>query len=137
LDVFTVSGIPSGGTLTVMADDSATVLLNGVVLLAEATSAGNTYATCSDFGIGCVLPTTINLPASLLQTGSNTLEFEVAQRDGSSFGLDYSGIVLDPLSVAEPGTGFLALIGLLTLAIFGFCLEQSRITMQAVSAVQI
>ena len=100
-DVFNVPGTPTGGTLTVMADDSATVLLNGVVLMAEATSVGNNYATCSDFGIGCVRPTVLDLPASLLQTGSNTLEFEVAQRAGSSFGLDYAGSVIDPLPRAR------------------------------------
>jgi hypothetical protein len=114
-DTFTVPGTPTGGTLTVMADDSAAVLLNGVVLMVEATSVGNTYGTCSDFGIGCVHPTILDLPASLLVTGSNTLEFEVAQRDGSSFGLDYAGTVTDPLPVTEPPSGILLAIGLLML----------------------
>jgi hypothetical protein len=132
-DVFTVPGVATGGTLTVMADDSATVLLNGVTLMAEGASAGNTYATCSDFGIGCVSPTIINLPASLLQTGLNTLEFEVAQRDGSSFGLDYSGSVTDPASVPEPGSGMLLGVGLLMLSIAGCRREQLRTMMRTVS----
>src|SRR5271167_3918431 len=72
LDVFNISGTPTGGTISVMADDSATVILNGVTLMAEGSMAGNTYATCSDFGIGCLVPTIINLPTSALQTGSNT-----------------------------------------------------------------
>jgi hypothetical protein len=131
-DVFTLPGIATSGTLTVMADDSAAVLLNGVVLMAEADSAGNTYATCSDFGIGCVRPTTIDLPASLLQTGSNTLEFQVAQRDGSSLGLDYSGTVTDPPSVPEPGSEMLVGIGLLIVAIVGRRRAESHIVTKTI-----
>ena len=50
-DTFTLPGVATGGTLTVMADDSAAVFLNGVSLIAEATSVGNAYNTCSNFGI--------------------------------------------------------------------------------------
>ena len=51
-------------------------------MMGEAPMTGNGYRTCSEFGIGCLKPTTINLPGSDLHTGSNTLVFEVAQRDG-------------------------------------------------------
>lgn len=131
-DVFTVAGVATGGTLSVMADDSAAVLLNGVSLMAEATSVGNTYSTCSDFGIGCVSPVTIDLPASLLQTGVNTLEFQVAQRDGSSFGLDYSGSVADPLPVSEPGSGLQLGMGFLILAFVGYRRDESQMQMRAI-----
>ncbi len=118
-DVFTVPGTATGGSISVMADDSAAVYLNGVLLVPEAPSAGNTYRTCSDFGIGCVRPDVIDLPAADLQSGTNTLEFAVAQRDGSSYGLDYAGYVTDPLATPEPlslalvGTGLLAIAFLL------------------------
>jgi len=126
-DVFDISGTATGGSLTVMADDSATVLLDGVILMTEATSTGNTYGTCSDFGIGCVLPTTINLPASFLQSGLNTLEFQVAQRAGSSFGLDYSGSVIDPIEIPEPASGSMLGVGLLIFSAFVFRHTQLRI----------
>jgi MYXO-CTERM domain-containing protein len=119
-DTFNISGTPTSGTVTVMADDSAAVLLNGVQVMAEGTSVGNTYATCSNFGIGCLSPTTITLPASLLKSGSNTLEFEVAQRNGSSFGLDYLGSILTGsgtvTSTPEPAAGFMLGFGLLALS---------------------
>jgi hypothetical protein len=114
--VINLPGTATGGSLTVMADDSAAVLLNGVSLTSEAGSIGNIYTTCSDFGIGCVLPTTINLSAPLFHSGANTLEFQVAQRGGSSFGLDYSGSVSDVVDTAEPASGLMLGLGLLVLS---------------------
>lgn len=116
-DVFNISGTPYGGTIKVMADDSASVILNGVTLVTEASMTGNTYATCSDFGIGCLVPVTINLPTSALHAGSNTLEFDVAQHMGSSFGLDYSGYVTDTVSTPEPPSVVLLGFSLLVMAV--------------------
>jgi hypothetical protein len=112
-DIFNVAGTPTGGTLSVMADDSASVFLNGVLLQGEASGTNNKYTTCSDFGIGCVKPTTFNISASDLHSGSNTLRFDVAQRMGSSYGLDYAG---DVTSTPEPSSVSLLGFGLLTLA---------------------
>ena len=112
-DIFNVSGTPPGGSLSVMADDSASVFLNGTLLHGEASGKGNKYVTCSDFGIGCVRPTTFDISASDLLSGSNTLQFDVAQRAGSSYGLDYAGEVT---ATPEPSTVSLFGLGLLMLA---------------------
>lgn len=118
-DTFTLAGPATNGTLAVMADDSATVLLNGVQLIGE-TLANNTYAICSDFGVGCLQPTVLDLPVSLLQTGTNTLEFEVAQRAGSSFGLDFLGSITDPVNTPEASSGAFLVLALASLVMFGF-----------------
>jgi hypothetical protein len=126
-DVFNVSGTPTGGSISVLADDSAAVYLNGVLLQAEAPSAGNKYAICSDFGIGCLVATTINLPASDLNEGSNTLVFAVAQRNGVSFGLDYAGFVTDPsTTVPEPGMALLMMLGLVSVGGASFFRKTGR-----------
>ena len=114
-DVFNVSGTPDGGTLSVMADDSSGVFLNGVSLMGEASATGNNYVHCSDSGIGCLSPTTFDLPGSDLHTGLNTLEFQVAQRNGLSYGLDYAGSVSDPVATPEPASVSLMAFGLMML----------------------
>ena len=104
------------GSLSVMADDSVTLFLNGQLLIPEAPGAGNSYLTCSDFAMGCLGTTSAMVDLSpLLQGGLNTLQFDVAQRQNSSFGLDYTGSV-DTAQVPEPssllllGTGILGLV---------------------------
>jgi hypothetical protein len=123
-DSFNLAGAATSGTLAVMADDSATVLLNGVVLIGE-TTLNNTYAICSDFGVGCLQPTILDLPVSLLRSGANTLEFNVAQRNGSSFGLDYVGSIVDPVSTPEPSTTPSLVLGLGALVLIGFFRKSS------------
>lgn len=118
-DTFTLAGPATSGTLAVMADDSATVLLNGTQLIGE-TLANNTYRICSDFGVGCLQPTMLELPVSLLKTGSNTLEFQVAQRAGVSFGLDFLGSITDPVNTPEASSGAFLVLALAGLALFGF-----------------
>lgn len=113
-DHFTMSGNASSGWLEVMADDSTSVILNGVMLLHEASTTNNHYRTCSDFGIGCLGAYVIDLPQDLLKTGDNVLEFRVAQRAGSSFGLNYYGQITN---VPEPASLPLLIAGLAGLAV--------------------
>ena len=99
------------GTLTVMADDTTAVYLNGALVMSEATSIGNTYRVCSDFPVGCLEITRATLDISeFLQGGTNTLRFDVAQRANGSFGLDYEG---SAAAVPEPGTMLLLGSGLI------------------------
>jgi len=123
-DTFTLSGSATSGTLAVMADDSATVLLNGVALISE-TMTNNTYRICSDFGVGCLQPTILDLPVSLINSGSNTLEFEVAQRNGSSFGLDFLATIVDPVTTPEASTGAMLLLSVAGIALFGLYRKSS------------
>lgn len=93
-DTFTINGSPLSGSVNVLADDTTSVTLNGFLLMAQANGSGNTYATCSDTTIGCLTVTEGNVSLSgQLLSGLNTLDFTVAQRNGSSFGLDYAGVV--------------------------------------------
>jgi hypothetical protein len=114
-DTFNISGTATGGSITVMADDTASVFLNGHLLVTAPTSTGNGYAVCSDFAIGCLSSTalTINLPASDFVVGANTLQFDVTQVAGWSYGLDYSGSITDPpaSAIATPEPGSLVMLG--------------------------
>jgi PEP-CTERM motif-containing protein len=103
-DTFSLSGTPTSGSIEVMADDSTSVWLNGNLLVAEASTTNNTYSTCSDFAISCTGAYVINLPTDYLVTGNNVLQFDVAQRAGVSYGLDYYGTINTTAAVPEPSS---------------------------------
>jgi hypothetical protein len=117
-DVSNISATPSGRTIRVMAEDTAPEILRGSTLLAEASMTGNTYGAYSDCVTGCLVPTTINLPTTALQTGSNKSEFNAGQRKGSSSALDSLGYVTDTVRTPEPGSAMLLGLGLLMVAVF-------------------
>lgn len=105
-EVFSLASMPSSAMVTFAADDSAALWLNGSLVLAEASTAGNGYTVCSDFAPTCTLHTSVDVLPWLV-AGENTLRFDVAQRGGWSYGLNYSvGLLwLDepPLPTPEPG----------------------------------
>jgi len=103
------------GTLNVFADDTTAVLLDGLLLYAANPFQG---PACADGPIGCVKGNgaliNFNAPA-----GHHELEFDVFQRDGSTFGLLYNGLVTGDVRVTPEISsdilglsGGLALIGL-------------------------
>lgn len=109
---FFLDGTPDSARLSVLADDTTSVFVNGNPVAAQYTIAG---IHCAAQPIGCLAATrgdfgsAVLLP--LLNPGTNTIQFDVLQHDMASFGLDYSGtIVTNP----EPGTlGLVAVAGLL------------------------
>ena len=105
-------------SLSVLADDTLSVFLNGNLILQSAGPMGssNSYAKCSDVGPNCVNPLTFNFTG--LAAGQNTLTFDVKQVNLANEGLDFSGSIDAPSAVPEPlplallGTGLLGLVGL-------------------------
>jgi hypothetical protein len=110
---FVLTGAITAATLTVMADDSTSVVLNGHTLA--------TGSTCSNTPIGCLASTDgVFSFASLspyLVDGTNTLSFGVLQVHGSSFGLDFAGSVTDNTATPEPAPLAIVGAGLLVLSV--------------------
>jgi MYXO-CTERM domain-containing protein len=108
---FVLSGAITAATLTVMADDSTSIVLNGHTLATANTTPGS---TCSNTPVGCLTSTegvfTFSSLSLYLVDGANTLSFGTQQVNGSSFGLDFAGSVTDNTATPEPAP--LALIGL-------------------------
>jgi len=114
IDTFTLTGAPSlyFGSITVMADDSTSVTLNGHLLQAVNPNQG---ANCANAPIGCLTSTelTVALPSADFVTGANTLSFGVRQGiANTAFGLDFAGVVSntpEPASLGAFGLGMLVL----------------------------
>lgn len=88
-EAFSLASMPSSATVTFAADDSASLWLNGALVLAEASMVGNGYTVCSDAAPTCTGHTSVDV-LPWLAVGENVLRFDVAQRGGWSYGLNYS-----------------------------------------------
>jgi hypothetical protein len=109
------TGAIDTGTLSVLADDTVSIFLNGALILQSAgpMGPGNSYATCSDVGPNCITPLTFNFTG--FTAGLNTLTFDVKQVNLANEGLDFSGSISsvpEPLSLALFGTGLFGFVGL-------------------------
>ena len=102
----------SSGTITVLADDTASVYLNGVLIAAAASPATN--GTCDSGTPNCTVPAVYDLTNFV--DGTNVLSFSVLQEHGSAEGLDFSGTVNTSVT-PEPNSLLLMATGLFATAV--------------------
>jgi hypothetical protein len=86
--------------------------LNGALVVPEASMVGNAYSVCSDAAPTCRSHTVTDI-LPWLAIGENEIRFDVAQRGGWSYGLNYAvgiGWLGEPVSVPEPGTWIIGFV---------------------------
>jgi hypothetical protein len=118
--VFNLPMAATGGALSVMADDTTSVVLNGSVVKTAAPLSAIGPA-CVSQAIGCTTLFGGNITFAELSphlvVGQNTLSFAVAQLGASSFGLTYSGSIayadIGAAEMPEPVSFVLCATGLL------------------------
>lgn len=105
---FDIVGTPTAGSLGILVDDSAEVILNGTQL---ADNLGSPQGTnCAASLPNCITPLDLNILPEL-KTGINKLDIWVEQDAGAQFGVDVYGTASSNSSgTPEPAT--LGLIGI-------------------------
>lgn len=95
-----------GGTLSLLADDTATIKLNGFTIFSGNTTSG--YPHCSTAVPNCLTVDTAQLYSNMFVKGVNTLEIDLVQGGSDRLGVDFSGSVVptpEPNSLMLLGTG--------------------------------
>jgi hypothetical protein len=104
---FDLTSADYAGSISVLADDTTDVLLNGHLVQSFD---GGPNSTCQTSQPNCITPLLVTLPDGDFLVGMNTLTFDVHQTNLSAEGLDFYGSIS---SVPEPGTLFLLGTGLI------------------------
>jgi len=97
----------SSGTITVMADDTTSIYLNGTEIVGAASLMPNTHCTVGT--PNCEVPVTFNLTGFV--AGENTIGFGVQQDFGSATGLDFEATILPTAVAPTPEPSSLLLLG--------------------------